>query len=55
MHFLGGKYLQNTFLGPSIKHDKPCLLSAMFVVDDRLKEYNQVNSLKIKELSKLIV
>ena len=44
-----------TFLGPQPEPNKPCLMSAMFVVDDRLKEFNQVKTLKIKELSKLIV
>lgn len=46
---------ENTFLGPQHEPNKPCLMSAMFVVDDRLKELNQVKTLKIKELSKLIV
>ena len=51
----GGQVGENTFLGPQTKPVKPCLISAMFVTHDRLKEYNQVKTLKIKELSKLIV
>lgn len=51
----GGQVGENTFLGPQTKPKLPCLVSAMFVAHDRLKELNQVKTLKIKELSKLIV
>jgi len=53
--FFGGQVGENTFLGPQPEPNKPCLSSAMFVAHDRLKELNQVKTLKIKELSKLIV
>ena len=51
----GGQVGENTFLGPQHEPNKPCLVSAMFVAHDRLKELNQVKTLKIKELSRLIV
>ena len=55
MGVFGGQVGENTFLGPQPEPNKPCLVCAMFVVDDRLNELNQVKTLKIKELSKLIV